>query len=410
MTRIYIIRHAEAEGNIYRRIHGWYDSLITERGYRQIAALADRFQNVHVDAVYSSDRFRTKTTASAIYKPKGLELHTSRQLREVNMGIWEDHPWGEVARTDTEQLKLFNAGSSLWRTEGGESYAEVQKRLVDAVLRIAKNHPGQTVAAASHGTAIRSMLAYFHGLPLDRMSEVSHCDNTGVACLEVEGDRVNIVFENDNSHLDEATSTFASQSWWRMGGKGSLDEVNLWFRPLDFETEAELYYQSRKEAWVTIHGSLLNFDGDGFLRDAMAQSKRDQRSVMVAMKGETIAGILQMDFLRDAEKGVGGIPFYYMTPEFRRRGFGVQLLGQAVSTYRPMGRTYLRLRCAPDNLAAQRFYQRHGFRKVAEEQGSRVPLDIMEKYIGYDRAWLSEVPLSDAPIASSTDFLSPNPA
>ena len=91
---------------------------------------------------------------------------------------------------------------------------------------------------------------------------------------------------------------------------------------------------------------------------------------------------------------MGGIPFYYMTPEFRRRGFGVQLLGQAVSTYRPMGRTYLRLRCAPDNLAAQRFYRRHGFRKVAEEQGSRVPLDIMEKYIGYDRAWMSEIPLA----------------
>ena len=29
MTTIYLIRHAEAEGNLYRRIHGWYDSLIT---------------------------------------------------------------------------------------------------------------------------------------------------------------------------------------------------------------------------------------------------------------------------------------------------------------------------------------------------------------------------------------------
>ena len=33
MTTIYLIRHAEAEGNLYRRIHGWYDSLITENGY-----------------------------------------------------------------------------------------------------------------------------------------------------------------------------------------------------------------------------------------------------------------------------------------------------------------------------------------------------------------------------------------
>ena len=42
MTRIYLIRHAEAEGNIYRRMHGQYDSRITPNGMRQIAALEKR--------------------------------------------------------------------------------------------------------------------------------------------------------------------------------------------------------------------------------------------------------------------------------------------------------------------------------------------------------------------------------
>ena len=74
MTRIYIIRHAEAEGNLYRRIHGQYDSLVTPLGYRQIQALEKRFQDIHLDAVYSSDLFRTQTTAKALYLPKGLPL------------------------------------------------------------------------------------------------------------------------------------------------------------------------------------------------------------------------------------------------------------------------------------------------------------------------------------------------
>ena len=39
MTTIYLVRHAEAEGNLYRRIHGRYNALITENGYLQIAAL-----------------------------------------------------------------------------------------------------------------------------------------------------------------------------------------------------------------------------------------------------------------------------------------------------------------------------------------------------------------------------------
>ena len=42
MTTIYLVRHAEAEGNAYRRIHGQYDSLITPNGLRQIEALAKR--------------------------------------------------------------------------------------------------------------------------------------------------------------------------------------------------------------------------------------------------------------------------------------------------------------------------------------------------------------------------------
>lgn len=90
MTTIYLIRHAEAEGNLYRRAHGWYNSTITDRGYRQIAALAKRFADTKFDAVYSSDRFRTMITALSIYKTHGLPLRTVRALREIDVGYWED--------------------------------------------------------------------------------------------------------------------------------------------------------------------------------------------------------------------------------------------------------------------------------------------------------------------------------
>lgn len=43
MTTIYLVRHAEAEGNLYRIAHGHYNSCITDdRGCRQIRALAER--------------------------------------------------------------------------------------------------------------------------------------------------------------------------------------------------------------------------------------------------------------------------------------------------------------------------------------------------------------------------------
>ena len=71
MTRIYLIRHAEAEGNLYRIAHGHGEGLITDyRGPRQIRALAQRFRDIPVDAVYASDLIRTQTTAQAFPCPR----------------------------------------------------------------------------------------------------------------------------------------------------------------------------------------------------------------------------------------------------------------------------------------------------------------------------------------------------
>ena len=111
MTTLYLIRHAEAEGNLYRRIHGQYNSLITDNGYRQIQALQERFADVPIDAVYSSDLFRTMTTARAIYVPKGLPLQTRADLRELGMGEWEDRSWAGIDRTDHTMMGLFSAAS-----------------------------------------------------------------------------------------------------------------------------------------------------------------------------------------------------------------------------------------------------------------------------------------------------------
>lgn len=384
VTKLYLIRHAEAEGNLYRRLHGWYNSLITENGYRQIAALEERFRDISIDAVYSSDLFRTRTTASAIYKPKGLELKTRQALREIHVGEWEDAAFAEVARRDPEEFVLFNSNDPAFHCRGSETFPQVRERVSNAILRIAQENPGKTVAVFSHGVVIRNALASFMGYQVQDVKEkVPHGDNTAVALLEIENGKVHVVYYNDNSHLSEEISTFARQQWWRKNN--SIEDANLWYRPLDMERDSQFYYDAREEAWLTIHRSMLHFDGEGFLRDAQDQAHHDVRSVIQVMQGDKPAGVLQLNLRRDADKGVGNIPFLYLLPDFRQKGLGVQLLGQAVSVYRPLGRKYLRLRCAPDNYVAQRFYQRYGFKKIGEDPGSRVPLDILEKYIGYER-------------------------
>ena len=383
MTTVYLIRHAEAEGNVYRRYHGWYNSLITENGYRQIEALKKRFEGVQIDAVWSSDLFRTMTTAGAIYKSRGLELHTHPGLREICGGIWEDKTWGELRQADLKSLEAFNRADPTWQVEGSETYGILQMRVTRTIRKIAAAHDGQTVAIVAHGSAIRTALAGFYDYPLDEIERVPHGDNTCVSKVIFDGDKANIIYINDNSHLGDLT-TLGKQTWWKEKGAYDYDKHNLWFRPLDFKTEADFYYESRKEAWETIHGTLKGFNGRGFLADAKAHSDYDARSVMVAMQGSKLAGILQLDLRRDADKAIGGIPFFYMMPDARAKGLGIQLLGQAVSTYRPLGRQHLRLRCAPENERARRFYERYGFRKVGEEPGGLGTLDVLEKFIGYN--------------------------
>ena len=108
MTSIYLIRHAEAEGNLYRIAQGQYDSILTDRGWRQVRALERRFAGIHIDAVYASDLYRTCATASAIYATRELPLHRRRDLREICVGDWEQRTWGDIYRRWPEQMENFN--------------------------------------------------------------------------------------------------------------------------------------------------------------------------------------------------------------------------------------------------------------------------------------------------------------
>lgn len=384
MTTIYFIRHAEAEGNLYRRIHGIYNSLVTENGLRQIDALEARFRDIHIDAVYSSDLYRTMRTSRAICTQKNLPLITDPALREANLGDWEDRTWGDIGRIDGENLLHFMKSSPLWQAPNGENFAACGVRVADAVLRIAKQHPDQTIAIFCHGAVIRQSCAHIQGLTPDLWPTLKHSDNTAVTQLAFDGETLSLTSYGDNSHLSDEISTLARQNWWK-GDAYLKKDVILWFRPLDIQTEEAIYLDARREAWTATHGADKPFPSATFLSDAKKCATEQPWGLSAAIWEDQVVGILQLDCTRYSADSAGYIAFFYIMPDFRKLGLGVQLLGQAVSSFRPLGHTALRLRCAPYNNHAQHFYGKHGFVKSGEEQGSVVPLDILEKYIGFDR-------------------------
>lgn len=375
MTTIYLIRHGQAEGNLYRRCHSWHNGLLTLKGREQVAALEKRFEGVHFDAVYSSDLYRAMSTAGAIYRPRGLPLRVDTNLREIGAGIWEDMPWGQLLHDDRESLTPFLNCAPSWQVEGSETFPQVRDRMDRAIRRIAAAHPDQTVAVVSHGCAIRMALSAFLGV-----DQVILANNTGVAKLEAENGQVKVVYYNDDSHLPPDSAPKASIAY----GIAGMEHNALRFLPLPLPEEKERYLAARRDGWEASHGTMDGFDGDAFLAVAERNSAQDRRCVLEALLGDAFVGILQMDWQQDAELQVGRVPFFYVAPQFRSKGLGVQLLGQAVSTYRKTGRQFIRLRCAPENQRAKKFYVGHGFYKAGEEPGGVDHLDTMEKYIGLE--------------------------
>ena len=91
MTRIYIIRHAEAEGNLFHRAHGWFDGHITATGMEQIAALKTHIIN------YA----KTRETYVAYQKKKAADKPAFRAAHETDLLLHE----AAKRAFDTQEVK-----------------------------------------------------------------------------------------------------------------------------------------------------------------------------------------------------------------------------------------------------------------------------------------------------------------
>ena len=314
MTTVYLIRHAEAEGNLYRRCHGHYDSTITARGYRQIAALAKRFENERIDAAYASDLTRTGTTALALTRVHGLPLHTMPELREVGVGEWEDKTWTWLGKFDRERLLAFNTDAGNWHTRGGEDMPVVLARVRSALRGIIAAHPDETVAVFSHGMALRLLVGTLQGLSIAEIDKTHHGENTSVTKLEAEGEDIRVVYRDDDSHLSEELMTLHRQVWTKT--RDGI-EPGIWFRP-----------------------------------DPQAQGRFE------VMQGDDPVGALSV---RGGEEDVAELSEFWLENSVQGLGFGVRLVGQAVSYARAQGCAVLDAVIPRDNSLALKRAAEYGF-------------------------------------------------
>ncbi len=222
--RLIIVRHGEAAGNCERFFQGHADGQLSEKGRRQLEALAERFRDIDFDVLYSSHLSRAKDTAEAVNRHHGLERLDNDGFIEINGGDWEGVKYADMPARWPLRSLMWRKYPWLFHAPGGESMRDVYRRVSRAAVETAAKHEGQTVVVVSHGCAIRCLLCWAKGLPLRRITEVNWCDNTGITTIEMTDGKPVIISENDNAHLVGDLSTLATQNWWKTSGRESFDD------------------------------------------------------------------------------------------------------------------------------------------------------------------------------------------
>jgi isoleucyl-tRNA synthetase len=156
----YFARHGEATKNVAEVINGRieddkYD--LTEKGLRQAEEIAEKMRaRGGVDLIFTSDFLRTRRTAEIVGRALGAEVRTEPRLREYNTGVFE-------GKSEKEYRDEFSLKRDRWTEapEGGETWAQVQERMVSFIKETDKKYQNKKILVISHGDPLWLVQKYY---------------------------------------------------------------------------------------------------------------------------------------------------------------------------------------------------------------------------------------------------------
>jgi broad specificity phosphatase PhoE len=158
--QLILVRHGQTVDNVAGIAQGWNDSALSDVGQTQVHQLAERLAALKPTALYSSPLGRALATAEAVASATGLPIKQLPELREMNYGGWEGRSFLDVRREDELTYKEWIANEEA-PCPGGESHADVRRRLEHAFATINSDRP----VVVTHGTAIRIAATTLLDLP-----------------------------------------------------------------------------------------------------------------------------------------------------------------------------------------------------------------------------------------------------
>ena len=180
-TLVLLVRHGQTPttgSTLPGRAPGLH---LAETGQAQAQAAADRIAALkEVAAVYASPLERTRETAKPIAAARGLKARIERGLLEADFGDWTGAALKDLMKLpEWQTVQRYPSG---FRFPNGESFAEMQTRIVGALDTLVARHPGETIVAVSHADPIKAALAQALATHLDLFQRiiVSPCSISAV--------------------------------------------------------------------------------------------------------------------------------------------------------------------------------------------------------------------------------------
>jgi broad specificity phosphatase PhoE len=91
----YFARHGTTESNQAGLFRGPSNVPLADEGKHDAEELRDYFKHIELGTVFASDKDRAMDTAHTIVDPKGLKIHSTKDLNALNVGYLAGEPKSE---------------------------------------------------------------------------------------------------------------------------------------------------------------------------------------------------------------------------------------------------------------------------------------------------------------------------
>ena len=192
---IFLVRHAEpARIDEQKRYLGQQNPNLSPFGIQQAKKLARALRSCPIQAIFTSDLARAVKTASLIAKDHDCTPTRIREFSEINLGEWEGRTFEEVQSQYPDEYEQRGQDIVNYRTPGGESFADLQKRVLPTFNEVASKTRGNSVIVA-HSGVNRVILCYLMHRPLEELFSIGQ-DYAAVNIIQVDMGNYHVIEVN----------------------------------------------------------------------------------------------------------------------------------------------------------------------------------------------------------------------